>query len=217
MKVLTRKLAFLVAASAVAAGTASAQVTFVGSTRACFFTAGGTCSTTSPTSVDGLTFQAGSFVGTTNSQGVVGIGGVDNNFGLLNYTGGQPFTGQRVRLDVLFNVGANGAPTTGGAATTPTVLTFLGTVSGGGTEQNNGAFITWDMPMMGFQYTSMMGSGTASLTLANPVSINNNNNPQPISGVITAQVVPEPATVALVGAGLLGLMGAGAVRRRQQA
>jgi len=221
MKVLTRKLAFLVAASAVAAGTAGAQVTFVGSTRACFYT-GAVCNPASPAttaSTGGLTFTPGSFTGTTNPMsGEVGIGGTGNNFGLLSYTGGAPFTaGTRIRLDVLFNTGTDNGSLPGGAATTPTFLTFLGTVTGGGTGANDGATIRWDMPMMAFNYTSAQGSGPATLTLSNPVAVNNGNPAQAISGVITAQVVPEPATVALVGAGLLGLMGAGAVRRRQQA
>ena len=217
MKSMTRSFAASLAALALTAGAAQAQeVTFTGTTVGCF---GAGCTPgTSMATLNGLTFTGGSFTGTT-VNGFLPIGGFQadgttpNNFGSFALatpaSGTQTYDGSVFRLFVSFS-----QPTV-----TPNPLPTFGYILTGAVTSNGAGGVSIDLSTAGMQpftFTSAQGAGSGSLMIRS-VSVNAGEQRQAISGNITASVVPEPATVALLGAGLLGLMGAGAARRRQTA
>jgi hypothetical protein len=61
---------------------------------------------------------------------------------------------------------------------------------------------------------ALVTDNTGNINIAAP-TVGNNPNPTIIKANATVSTVPEPATVALMGTGLLGLVGVGSLRRRR--
>jgi hypothetical protein len=239
---LTRKVMLGAAALALLAGSAEAQqVRFRGTTTGCFWSSlGAPCVAPAPGggSVAGFgsfQFDDASFDAYTDPAGFgglsflgIGSNNLTNSHGLFTVTGafapapgvayylrlqttllGPTVTGSNVYVDDLRIVGSTGGPGFGGVNLSP--IPPLGTnpitvaqpftngqVFGGGTAAGTIDFWNYD--------TQSITSGSSAVYLSSFLQINS-----------TVSTVPEPATVALMATGIVGLFGAGLVRRRNNA
>ena len=188
-----------IAAGALAATPAAAQVQFTGTTQGCF---GGGCTPgVGPTVDSGLTYTAGGFNQTSDNTGYLSIGDILNNLGsftLAPADGMHSYAGDHFALQINF--------TQPGFANSLYSALLQGTV----TDTNGSVSVNFQDPLT--QLVSSTG-GMFTVTVPTFVGLTPNNTPVWVSAKFQA-AVPEPATwgMMLLGFGAMGM----AMRRRRR-
>jgi len=213
--VSTRRLAVAVAvvvASAIGSRGLHAQdVTFSGTTEACFYTGATACTPTAGPASDllSLIFTPGTF-SDPSSDGMAFIGGADDNWGTVSTNGvatDYDALGEKFVLAITFEL--------------PTLIdgqnpaTFSTTVTGSVDEGDGGIGIAFDNSSAQTFYFSGPDTPGYFSVYVNPINLTGEGQNQAISGMINVTATPEPATLGLFATGLVGLVPL--ARRRKKA
>jgi hypothetical protein len=214
MRVTLGVLAATLAAGVVAEGAQGQSVPFVGCTSAAFDAAAPAtpCGTFQSTTLGGYTWENSTFSGVT-AGGVAtlngpmnGPGGIEvDNFGAFYGTGAAfDYTGHTFNIRFQFSVPGAGD------------VSVTGNLNGVFDIAAGTPILTFPSGFASFPYNNGVTFGTVTVGVHNIALGSLAAAPYPGVVSITAfpVAVPEPRTVALLATGLIGLVGAGAGRRR---
>jgi hypothetical protein len=205
MKMLKGTTMALAVALLGAASQLQAQVTFTVKTTGCFYT-GASCSPSSAgpnfSTQNGLSFQGSTWTENTTG-GAISVDGAVVNFGEFSVSGTQDYAalGQMFDLYLTFynplSVAGDGL--------------FTAKVTGSVSSTSSGAIIKYS-PLGAIVRSYTHSEGSFDVTVQNvPIHITGDNFGQ---GYIEVTATPEPATLMLLGTGLLALVPVARRRRR---